>query len=176
MVPDSPVLKFKTNKKICTLDSGSYVVPLHVIKKYTEVLIPFRNGTALAESIPYGKGKILLFGACIGASAASVRNPGLEGFLNTLLNAVVPKINLISRNCRVVSGFSGKNRMLFVFGSEAAEKIELHFHKTFWKKLALRDLVSGRRITVSSADNIRKIKFIPDSSGVAVLVEEGVLS
>lgn len=176
MVPDSPVLKFKTNKKICTLDSGPYVVPLHVIKKYTEVLIPFRNGTALAESIPYGKGKILLFGACIGASAASVRNPGLEGFLNTLLNAVVPKINLISRNCRVVSGFSGKNRMLFVFGSEAAEKIELHFHKTFWKKLALRDLVSGRRITVSSADNIRKIKFIPDSSGVAVLVEEGVLS
>ena len=177
MVPDSPVLKFKTNKKICTLDSGSYVVPLRVVKKYTEVLIPYRNGTALAESIPYGKGKILLFGAFIGASAASARSPGLEDFLNTLLNAVVPKINLISRNCRVVSGFSGKSRMLFVFGSETAEKmIELHFHKTFWKKLALRDLVSGRRITVSSADNIRKIKFIPDSSGVAVLVEEGVLS
>lgn len=176
MIPDSPVMKFRSNKKICTLTPGPYVVPLHVIRKYTEVLIPFRNGTALAESIPYGKGKILLFGAFIGAGAASARDTGLEDFLNSLLNAVAPKINLISRNCRVVSGFSGKTRMLFLFGSESAEKIEIHFRKTFWKKLALRDLISGRRISVASAGNVRKIKFLPDPSGVAVLVEENARS
>lgn len=174
MVPESPVMKFKSNKKMCALKTGPYVVPLHVIRKYTEVLIPYRDGTALAESIPYGKGKILLFGAFIGASAAAGRDPELEAFLNSLLNVVVPKINLISRNCRVVSGFSGKSRMLFVFGADQTEKIELHFRKTFWKKQALRDLISGRRITVSGAGSIRKIKFVPDPSGVAVLAEEGV--
>lgn len=173
MKPGLAVMKFKSNKKICTLKPGECVVPLRVIRKYTEVLIPFRNGTALAESIPYGKGKILLFGAFIGASAASARDPGLEDFLNTLLNAVAPKINLISRNCRAVTGFSGKNRVLFLFGSEPVEKIEIHFRKTFWKKQALRDLISGRRIAVSTDGNIRKLKFTPDPSGVAVLTEDG---
>ena len=172
--PGLSEMKFKSNKKICSLKPGDCLVPLHVIRKYTEVLIPFRNETALAESIPYGKGKILLFGAFIGASAASVRDPGLEDFLNTLLNAVAPKINLISRICRAVSGFSGKNRMLFLFGSEPVDKIEIHFRKTFWKKQALRDLISGRRIAVSSDGNVRKIKFMPDRSGVAVLTEDGV--
>ena len=64
--------------------------------------------------------------------------------------------------------------MLFLFGSEPVDKIEIHFRKTFWKKQALRDLISGRRIAVSSDGNVRKIKFMPDRSGVAVLTEDGV--
>ncbi len=79
---------------------------------------------------------------------------------------------MITPSCRVISGRSSRSRILFIFGDEKTRRIEINFNKTFWKKHALRDLISGKRITVSGTGNIRTIRFVPDSSGVAVLCEE----
>jgi len=170
-VPDSS-LQFKFGKQTVSLNLSGYVVPLKTVKKYTEVLVPYRNDAALVERISYGEGNILLLGAFVGTSAMAVRSPGLEDFLNSLLNKVSPEFNLITRNCRAIPGLSGKNKMLFLFASENAEKIEISFSKSFWKKHALKDLITGKKVVVSANGMSRNIRFVPDASGVAVLCEE----
>ena len=172
MPSENVPLRFKYGKKIFTLATGDSVVPLKTLRKYTEVIVPYKNDTAILESIAYGKGKILLLGAFIGATAAAERSVELENFLNTLLDKVSPEYNMITRSCRVISGRSRRSRILFIFGGEKSGRIEIDFNKSFWKKQALRDLISGKRITVSSTGNVRSIKFAPDPSGMAVLCEE----
>ena len=165
-------LRFKYGKKIFSLASGTCLVPLKTLRKYTEVIVPYKNDTAILESIVYGKGKILLPGAFLGTAAATERNIELENFLNALLDKVSPEYNLITPSCRVISGRSRRSRILFIFGGGKAGRIEINFNKSFWKKHALRDLISGKRITVSGTGNVRTIRFMPDPSGVAVLCEE----
>lgn len=165
-------LRFKYGKKVFSLSSGSCLVPLKTLRKYTEVIVPYKNDTAILESIVYGKGKILLPGAFLGTAAATERNIELENFLNALLDKVSPEYNLITPSCRVISGRSSRSRILFIFGGGKTGRIEINFNKSFWKKHALRDLISGKRISVSGTGNIRTIRFVPDASGVAVLCEE----
>ena len=169
---ENTLLRFKYGKKVFALLSGPYLVPLKILRKYTEVIVPYKGDTAILESIAYGKGKILLPGAFLGTAAAGERSIELENFLNTLLDKVSPEYNMITPSCRVISGRSSRSRILFIFGDEKTRRIEINFNKTFWKKHALRDLISGKRITVSGTENIRTIRFVPDSSGVAVLCEE----
>ena len=168
-------LRFKYGKKTFSLSSGGCVVPIKTLRKYTEVIVPYKNDTAILESIVYGKGKILLPGAFLGMAAAAERNLELENFLNALLDKVSPEYNLITPSCRVISGRSSRSRVLFIFGGDKSGRIEINFNKSFWKKHALRDLISGKRITISGTGNIRSIRFVPDPSGVAVLCEESKL-
>jgi hypothetical protein len=148
-----------------------YKETLEPLSSSARVVAQFADGAAAAVMSSYGKGRTLMLGSYVSASAQSTPTPESERFFAGLLQwaGVALPLRVTGTTIEARHLESGKETLLFLFNHGKQEaRSEVWLRRDRGEDTAV-DLVDGRPVRLTRSPDGVTVNVVLPSSGVQVL-------
>jgi len=143
-----------------------------------EILASGTYGIIMTE-VPIGKGKLILCGTYLGDAYFQNWTSDFENFLELITRRAgwKPEIEVLSPHptmdsfTYIKSGQSGKHKMVFVFFPPDHNKVRLRFKTDFFTGGLIKDIISGRKVTLSKSKSGQECILTAPDLRFSVLIE-----
>jgi beta-galactosidase len=149
-----------------------YKETLEPLSSSARVVAQFTDGAAAAVMSTHGKGRTLMLGSYVSASAQSTPTPESERFFGGLLEwaGVTPPVRVTGGTIEARHLESGKETLLFLFNHGRQEaRSEVWLRRDAGEYTAV-DLVDGRPVRLTRSPDGVTVNVVLPSSGVQVLL------
>ncbi len=172
-----PFIKVRVDGEEITLKATQWLTPWR--KERGRILSENEDG-ALVLEVPVGKGKVILCGSYFGDPYLKNWSPDFEKFLRMMVyeagvqfevEVVSPKPSRDSF-VYVKWGESEGRKVVFVFSPPLCRQVHLKFKQSFFKSSAIKDLISGEKISIKETNKKQECVINPSKWGINILVEE----
>lgn len=173
---DADTIKVEIEGRKLNLGITQWLTPWHNGKE--RVLANGKDG-ALVIEVPIGKGRLILCGVYLGDAYFRNRTADFEDFLELLVHQAgwEPEIQVVSplpKKASFVytrSGESNGKRLIFVFFPTDCNKVRLRFKPDFFPLRRVKDLVTGKDVSLSNTANGQKVTLYAPELKLSILVE-----
>lgn len=135
---------------------------------------------ALAKEIPVGKGRVVYLGSYFGEAYQKNRVADFEAFLRLLnrRSGVQPEVEVLSPKPTQESflyvkwGTAGDQKTIFIFFPQGIELARLRFQAGWLKTDRVREVFSGRELSLETGKNGKECLVTAPKGNIAVLTGE----